>query len=201
MRKHRYIIILVLLAMAVVGTLFLRAQEARAGLKPPAGEKLALVVFEDLQCPDCATASPLLHEAERHYKIPLVVYDFPLPRHAWAFDAAVMARYFDSKSKKLGDEFRTYIFQHQPEITKDNLRTLAEKFGLEHKAQLPIKVDPDGKFAAGIKADIELGKNVGIEHTPTIYVVTNSKRGTPFVEVVNRSDLYAMIDELKKEVD
>ena len=202
MRKDRLVIFLILLAMAICGTLLLRAQDNRASvLKPPQGSNLALVVFEDLQCPDCANASPLLHEAARTYKIPLVIYDFPLPMHNWSFQAALMARYFDSKSKKLGDDFRAYIFQNQPQITPENLRTFAEKFAKENGATLPFVVDPQGKFAAEIKANQDLGMRVGIAHTPTIYVVTNKASGVPFVEVVDRNELYAMIDEMKKAAD
>ena len=82
-------------------------------LRPPKGSKVALMVFEDLQCPDCARAAPLLHEAAKKYNIPLIQYDFPLPMHNWSFEAAVNARYFDTKSKKLGDEYRLFIFANQ----------------------------------------------------------------------------------------
>src|SRR5271154_3843406 len=91
-------------------------------LRPPKGSKVALIVFEDLQCPDFARAAPLLHEAAKKYNIPLVQYDFPLPMHNWSFEAAVNARYFDTKSKKLGDDYRLFIFANQPQITPQNLR-------------------------------------------------------------------------------
>src|SRR3974377_2154087 len=83
-------------------------------LRPPAGAKVAILVFEDLQCPDCARAFPLVREAARQYNIPLVQYDFPLPMHNWSFDAAVNARWFDTKSKALGDEYRLFIFKNKP---------------------------------------------------------------------------------------
>ena len=50
-------------------------------LRPPKGSKVAIIVFEDLECPDCARAAPLLHEAAKQYNIPLVQRDFPLPMH------------------------------------------------------------------------------------------------------------------------
>src|SRR5205085_11152030 len=74
-------------------------------LRPPKGVKVAIVVFEDLQCPDCANAAPLLEEASRTYKIPVVRHDFPLPMHNWSKQAAVTARYFDTHSKNTGNEF------------------------------------------------------------------------------------------------
>jgi protein-disulfide isomerase len=168
-------------------------------LRPPKGSKVALLVFEDLQCPDCARAAPLLHEAAQKYNIPLVQYDFPLPMHNWSFDAAVNARYFDTKSKKLGDEYRLYIFKNQPQITKANLRGMTERFADENKVTLPFVVDPKGELAAKVKADYQLGQRVGLVHTPTIYVVSDTTRGTPFVEVVDRSQLYQLIEKVEAE--
>ena len=126
-------------------------------------------------------------------------HDFPLAKHPWAFDAAVLARYFDTHSKKMGNEFRDTVFQHQLEINKDKLRAFAEKFAAEHKVDLPFVVDPQGKLAAEVTAARSLGTRIGLEHTPTIYVVSNNPQGKPFVEVVDRSQLFAMIDSMKRE--
>jgi protein-disulfide isomerase len=174
-------------------------QEVSPALRPPKGAQVAIVVFEDLQCPDCRRAAPLVEEAARTYKIPLVIHDFPLPFHNWSYDAAVLARYFDTHSKELGNEFRDYIFANQLEITPQNLRGYAEKFAAEHKVDLPFVVDPDGKLAALVNADRELGKSINLQHTPTLYVVSNRRPGKPFVEVVDRSQLYALIDSMMKE--
>jgi len=75
-----------------------------SALHPPAGARVALVEFEDLECPDCARANPLLKEAAEKYHIPWVRHDFPLPMHNWSFNAAVNARWFDTKSKAIGDD-------------------------------------------------------------------------------------------------
>ena len=144
--------------------------------------------------------NPLLKEAAKTYNIPIVRHDFPLPKHNWSFEAAVIARYFDSKSKALGFAWRDYCFENQPAITPENLRSNAEKFAVQNKTTLPFVVDPDGKFAIEVKADFALGQRVGIEHTPTIYVVSSKTYGKPFVEVVDRSQLYSIIDQMKTEV-
>ncbi|MBV9339644.1 MAG: thioredoxin domain-containing protein [Acidobacteria bacterium] len=168
-------------------------------LRPPKGAQVALVVFEDLQCPKCRSDSPLEEQAAREHSIPLVRHDFPLPNHNWSFNAAVLARYFESQSKQLGDQFRDYIFQHQPEITPDNLQNFAQKFAADHKANLPFVVDPQGKFAALVTADKELGRKVGIQHTPTIYVVSSRNPARPFVEVTDSKQLFQLVESVQHE--
>jgi protein-disulfide isomerase len=175
------------------------AEDVPEALRPPKGAQVALVVFEDLQCPDCRRAAPLVAQAGQTYKIPVVRHDYPLPMHNWSYQAAVLARYFDTHSKTLGNAFRDYVFEHQLEITPDNLRGVAEKFAAEHKVDLPFVVDPAGKLAALVNADKELGKSINLQHTPTIFVVSNKRVGKPFVEVVDRSQLYALIDSMKRE--
>jgi protein-disulfide isomerase len=167
-----------------------------SALKPPAGARVAIVEWEDMECPDCARANPLLKEAAGKYNIPWVRHDFPLPFHAWSFNAAVNARWFDTKSKKLGDDYRDTVFANQTSITtQDALAQFTQKFAQEHGVAFPFAVDPQGKLAAEVKADYALGQRVGIEHTPTIWVVTDHSKGAPFVEVVDRSKLYQLIDQ------
>jgi protein-disulfide isomerase len=168
-------------------------------LRPPKGAQVAIVVFEDLQCPQCRRVSPILEQASKTYKIPLVRHDFPLPMHNWSYEAAVMARYFDETSKELGNEFRDYIFFNQLEINPQNLRGYAEKFANEHKVGLPFVIDPQGKFAAEVNADRDVGKAIKLEHTPTVYVVSSRHPERPYVEMKDSSQLYALIDAMMKE--
>ncbi|MBZ5548009.1 MAG: DsbA family protein [Acidobacteriia bacterium] len=188
-----------LLPLLMLVSLTAVAEDVPEVLRPPKGAQVALVVFEDLQCPDCRRAAPLVAQAGQTYKIPVVRHDFPLPMHNWSFEAAVLARYFDTHSKILGNAFRDSVFEHQLEITPDNLHGFAEKFAAEHKVDLPFVVDPAGRLAALVLADRELGKSINLQHTPTIFVVSNKRAGKPFVEVVDRSQLYALIDSMKRE--
>jgi len=196
-----------ILQSAMVSTLFcvvllslpIFAQDVPEALRPPKGAQVALVVFEDLQCPQCGRTAPLLVQASRTYKIPLVQHDFPLPMHNWSFDAAVLARYFDTHSKEIGNAFRDSVFEHQMEINPQNLRGFADKFASDHKIGLPFVVDPAGKLAGLVRADKDLGVSLHIEHTPTIWIVSNKRNGKPYVEVTDTKDLYVMIDAMKKE--
>jgi len=165
-------------------------------LHPPAGARVAIVEFEDMECPDCGRANPLLKDAAAKYHIPWVRHDFPLPYHAWGFQASVNARFFDTKSEKLGNDYRDYIFANQISIeTPDELRTWTQKFAAAHNVALPFAIDPMGKLSAEVKADQALGQRIGIEHTPTIWIVTNGSHAAPFVEVVDRSKLFQIIDQ------
>lgn len=167
-----------------------------SALRPPAGARVAIVEFEDMECPDCARANPVLKQAAATYHIPWVRHDFPLPFHNWSMNAAVNARWFDTKSKALGDEYRDEVFANQPSITSpDTLNQFTQKFAQSHGIALPFAIDPQGKLISEVKADYALGQRIGIEHTPTIWVVTANSKGAPFVEVVDRTKLYQLIDQ------
>jgi protein-disulfide isomerase len=166
-----------------------------AALKPPAGARVAIIEFEDLECPDCARANPLLKEAAAKYGIPWVRHDFPLPMHNWSFQAAVNARYFDTKSQALGNDYRDSVFANQISIeTPGELQQFTQKFAAAHGISMPFAVDPMGKLAEQVKTDYALGQRIGIEHTPTIWIVTSAAHAPPFVEVVDRSKLFQLID-------
>jgi protein-disulfide isomerase len=167
-------------------------------LRPPKGASVAIVVFQDLECPKCRSDAPVEEQAARAHNVPLVRHDFPLPMHNWSYKAAVMARYFDSQGKDLGNQFRDYIFLHQPEITPDNLQSFAQKFAAEHKVELPFVIDPEGKFAAQVDADKELGRKINIQHTPTIFVVSNKNPAKPYVEV-DSSQLFQTVEAMQAQ--
>ncbi len=173
-------------------------QQRLQALKPPVGVKVAVIVFEDLQCPDCARAHPLVKQVAEQHKIPVIHRDFPLPMHNYARQAAIYARYFDSKSAKLGNAFREYVFQNQSAITPANFKDKVTEFAQANGTALPFLLDPGKKLEAKVDADVALGKRVGIQHTPTIFVVGSSKTSTePFVEVVDRSQLSKMVQDMK----
>ncbi|MGA2348898.1 MAG: thioredoxin domain-containing protein [Terracidiphilus sp.] len=170
-----------------------------SSLKPPAGARVAIVEFADMECPMCGKTNPNLKAAAATYHIPWVRHDFPLPMHAWSFTAAVNARWFDAnKGKAYGDEYRDEVFANQASLgnNPDLLRQFTEKFAKDHGIKLPFAMDPEGKLAADVTADYALGQRVGIEHTPTIFIVTANSKGAPFIEVQHPDeDLYRIIDQ------
>ena len=186
-----------LIALIAVGASACALAADVSALKPPPGAKVAIVVFEDLQCLDCSRAYPVIWEAASSHKIPVLLHDFPLPMHNWAFEAAVWARYFDKTSVDKGNDFRKFIFANQTQITRDNLSLWAQKFAAGSQVPLPPANDPEGKLAELVKADFALGQRIGVEHTPTIWVIGNGEVSQPLVEEVkDREKLGQMIDEM-----
>jgi len=161
-------------------------------IKPPAGAKVAVWEFEDLECPACAHAFPIVHAAVEHYKIPLIRKDFPLPQHIWSFDAAVWARYMQDKiSPKIADEYRGAVFAAQVNISsKEDMLNFTRKFFESHGGQMPFVVDPTKQFANEVKEERALGDKVGLSQTPTIFVCTQ----TGWVQVTDVSLLYQTIE-------
>ena len=166
-------------------------------LKPPAGARVAIVEFADMECPVCGNENPIIKAAAAKYKIPWMRHDFLIPYHAWSLDAAVNSRWFDTKSKALGDEYRDQVFANQSLIYNPGvLSQFTAKFAQSHGIALPFAIDPQGKLAADVKADSDLGRRTGIEHTPTVFIVTSNSKGAPFIEVQHPGQqLYTAIDQ------
>ncbi|HTD96043.1 MAG TPA: thioredoxin domain-containing protein [Edaphobacter sp.] len=163
-------------------------------VKPPAGARVAIYEFEDLECPACAHTYPIVHAAAERYKIPIVRHDFPLKMHIWSFDAAVIARYIQDKiDPKLAEEYRRSVFASQTAIaSKEDLNNFSQKFFQSHGHPMPFVIDPSGLFAAEIRADYTLGERIGLSQTPTIFVVTQKN----WVQVTDISQLYQTIDNV-----
>ena len=161
-------------------------------LRAPVGSRVAIFEFEDLECPACAHAFPIVHEAVEKYKIPLIRHDFPLKMHIWSFDAAVIARYIQDKiSPQAAEDYRRAVFANQNAIaSKDDLNAFTRKYFQTHGRVMPFVVDPNGLFAAEVRADYTLGERVGLTQTPTIFIVT--QKG--YTEVKDVTQLYAMLD-------
>jgi protein-disulfide isomerase len=168
-----------------------------SALHPPAGAHVAIVEFDDLQCPACAAANPTLKAAAAKYHIPWIRHDFLIPYHNWSRNAAIDARWFDEKSKGLGDEYRDQVFANQASIYNPaSLDQFTQKFAQSHGVALPFAIDPQGKFANAVNADVALAQRTGIKSTPTIFVVTAGGKGAPFTQVMNPSQqLYTDIDQ------
>lgn len=163
----------------------------------PAGNKVAIYDFEDLECPACARAFPVVHAAVDHYKITLLRHDFPLQMHIWSHDAAITARYLQDKvSPVVAEQFRHDVFADQQQIaSKDDLNNFTQRWFQTHGQQMPFVMDPHGLFAAEVQADLNLGQRIGLTETPTIFVL--SPKG--WTQVTDVTQMYTTIDKALAE--
>ena len=166
-------------------------------VKPPVGARVAVYEFEDLECPACSHAFPIVHAAVDHYKIPLVRHDFLIPGHFWSRDAAITARYIQDKiSPQAAEEYRRDVFANQTAIaSKEDLQNFTQQYFSKHGRMMPFVIDPQGVFAKEVQADHDLGLRMGLIHTPTVFV-TNGKQ---WVQVTDMNQLYATIDAVMAE--
>jgi protein-disulfide isomerase len=165
-------------------------------LKPPPGTKIAIVEFMDLECPVCAQMDPIVQRAAADHHVLWVHHDYPLPYHNWSFAAAVNARFFDSKSAALGNQYRAAIFANQNNI--DNVPSLSQftqKFAKDHNIDMPFLIDPGEKFANEVKADRSLAQHMGVDRTPTIWVVAETPHGPTYAELLDRNGLDSLIEK------
>jgi len=164
-------------------------------LQTPPGVRVAIIVFEDLQCGACASAYRDLEKAARSYHIPLVHVEYPLPAHPWAQQAAILARFFDSRSAVLGRQFREFIFSEQSRIGTNSLRSFAERFAAAHNIQLPFVLDPEKRFEQAVQKDVALGQKMGVQQTPAVFVV--QRGGKAPIEVNDEQALEKLLSKLK----
>jgi protein-disulfide isomerase len=170
-----------------------------SAFKPPSGAKVAIIEFEDLECPLCAHVSPMVRDAMSHYRIPRMHHDFIIPGHMWSRAGAIYARYLEDKvSPQVAEDYRRDVFASQQLIASpDDLQQFTRRWFQTHGQAMPFVIDPSGKCAAEVEADCALGRRTGIAHTPTLVVATAHH----WIEVTEPDQLYAAIDRAEAEAN
>lgn len=157
-------------------------------MKLPAGAKVAVYAFEDLECPACAYASPIVQAACLKNGVPFVHRDFIWPFHSWSQNAAINARYREDKvSPKLAADYRRDVFAAQTRIaSRDDLASFTRRWFQTHGQNMPFLIDPNGMFIKEVGADRAFGERIGVHATPAFFVV--SEQGCVNVADPNRID-------------
>ncbi|HUJ51149.1 MAG TPA: thioredoxin domain-containing protein [Bryobacteraceae bacterium] len=153
-----------------------------------------VLIYEDLQCPDCAVFHSMLETQLLPRYASTVRFehrDFPLAKHAWARKAAIAARFFEEAKPGLGLEYRKYAMEHQSEITADNFNHQLAAFAKAHGTDPAQALGAlgDQRLADFVEKDFQEGVARGIAHTPTVLV-----NGKPFIETFSFQDVAAAID-------
>ena len=147
-----------------------------------AQSRVRVVIFEDLQCSDCAKFRAMLDGtllAKYGTQVAFEHYDFPLASHSWSRRAAIAARFFDARNPTVGVEFRRQILAHLDEIKADDLAAFIAGFARQYGVD-PVKAVEalnQPALAAMVDKDLADGVARGVAKTPTVFV-----DGAPFVE-------------------
>jgi protein-disulfide isomerase len=164
----------------LASTLTLAAADRLVEGNPSSGVRV--LIYEDLQCPDCAAFRSMMDEKLLPKYAARVAFehrDFPLAKHAWARKAAIAARFFQEKDAALALEYRRKTMAGLREATADNfnqrLTDFARAKGIDPEAAVAALDNP--VYAAAVEKDFQDGVARGIAKTPTALV-----NGEPFIE-------------------
>ena len=133
-----------------------------------AAAPVTIVEFSDYQCPFCARVNPTLARIRETYgdRVKIVFKDYPLPNHPQAPKAAEAARCAGEQNKYW--EMHDAMFANQRALEVPALKQSARAIGLDGTA-FDQCLDA-GKYAAAVRAGSDLGEQMGVNSTPTLYV-------------------------------
>lgn len=153
-----------------------------------------VIIYEDLQCSDCAAFRHMLDEKilpRFGAKVAFEHRDFPLAKHAWARKAAIAARFFQATSAELAVAFRKHALAERRQITASNfderLAAFAKQNGVDPGKALAALDDP--VYAALVEKDLQDGVARGVAKTPTAFI-----EGAPFVETFTFEEISKAIE-------
>jgi protein-disulfide isomerase len=142
-----------------------------------AGAPVVLVLFSDFECPNCKEeAKTLRQNLPGAFPKDVRVYfkDFPLEQlHPWAKPAAMAGQCVFRENPAAFWQFHDWIYEHQSEITPDNLKAKVLEFAQTVKdldgMQLGRCIDSKAT-EADVDASIAQGKSLKIDATPTMFL-------------------------------
>lgn len=164
-----------------------------------AGATLAIVEFSDYQCPYCARfdKSTLPRIVAEYLKTGALRYfhkDLPLPMHAQAMPASVVARCASVQGKFWGVHRRLYDGQQQ--LSEEFYRTLIGEFGLDRNRFEGCRNDPATRRA--INRDITEAQRLGINATPS-FVLGPIRKGAVIAQRIAKGAL--SFEDLQREIE
>jgi protein-disulfide isomerase len=154
-----------------------------------------VLIYEDLQCGDCARFRILLDQKilpKYGSRVAFIHRDFPLGKHDWAAPAAIAARWVYEQSNELGIIIRREMLSEQDSITSHNLKDWLIDFAYRNHLDPRGIVDSlsDRRLGALVDQDRQAAVARGVSRAPTVFV-----GGQPFVETIIYDELARAIDE------
>jgi len=187
-----------LMAMAASITVAQTMPVAQVPVEGNAASTVRVIVYEDLQCSDCAVFREMLDKQllpKYGKRIAVEHRDFPLAKHKWARKAAIASRVFAAKSPELYGEWRRYALSNMAEITAETFDEKLLAWAKLHGAD-PAKVLAaleDKQLNDAVEKDLRDGLARGVGKTPTVFV-----DGEPFVETFTVEEISAALEKALK---
>ena len=153
------------------------------------GAPVTVIEFADFQCPYCKQEAGVVRNqlmAAFPGQLQLVYMDFPLETiHPFARGAAVLGRCIYNQNNDSFWAYHDWIFQHQSEITADNLRARGLDYAQSDK-NLDIARLTDCMSAPEPRAQVDrtmaIGNELRINATPTFFINGRKLVGTIALE-------------------
>ncbi|MCZ2148321.1 MAG: DsbA family protein [Bryobacterales bacterium] len=158
-----------------------------------AGSAVRVVVYEDLQCGDCAWLRRKLDDRllpAFGNRVGFEYRDFPLAKHAWARRASLASKHFQRRSAELAIGFRREVLGNLSMITGETLPAWISAFAARHgqDTEEAGRAQDDAALAWAVESDYQSGMAMGIARTPTVLVGE-----ARFVESIDIEGLVAAI--------
>jgi protein-disulfide isomerase len=155
------------------------AEKIKTDLQPSfgtPGAPVVVVVYSDFQCSYCREEAKVIREQlPKAFPETVRVYfkDYPLEAiHPWAKNAAIAGRCIFRQKPAVFWQYHDWIFEHQGEITPENLKSKVEEFAKTNALE-PIQLSAclDNRATeAEVDRSIAEARMLGINSTPTLYV-------------------------------
>jgi protein-disulfide isomerase len=142
------------------------------------GAPVVMVVFSDFQCPNCREEAKTLRDNLKSgataEKVRLYFKDFPMITiHPWAKAAAIAGRCVFRQSPTAFWQYHDWMFEHQGEITAENLKLKVEEFAKTvsdlDTLQFGRCVDTRATEAE-VDKEMAEGKSLKVDGTPTMFI-------------------------------
>jgi len=143
----------------------------------PAKAQVTAVEFGDFECPNCREEAKTLRAnipQQFPTQVQVVFKDFPLESiHPWAKAASIAGRCIYHQSLPAFWKYHDWIYDHQVEITPDNLKTQVTDFAktIQDLDGLQLGHCIDTKATeAEVDASIAEGRALHVDATPTLFL-------------------------------
>jgi len=143
----------------------------------PASAPVTVVEFGDFECPNCKEEAKTLRDnvpTQFPTQVRVVFKDFPLDQiHPWAKNAAIDGRCIFQQSLPGFWKFHDWIYEHQTDITYENLKTQVLDFAKTlpdlDSIQLGHCIDTKAT-AAEVDASMAEARSLHVDATPTVFL-------------------------------